>query len=132
MGFGMGAAIGAALATGKRVVLVTGDGSFRMNAMELATAASLGLPITVLLMNNTTLGMVRQQQKHLSRETVWATDLCQTVDACALARSLGAKTYRARGRISLERALQAARNILGPSLIDVQISAEETVREVRL
>ena len=63
MGYGFGAAIGAAFGSKKHVVLVTGDGSFNMNLNELSTAVTQNLPITILLMNNRALGMVRQWQK---------------------------------------------------------------------
>ncbi len=62
MGYGLGAAIGAHIASGDRVVLVTGDGSFGMNLNELATAVSYNIPVTIVLMNNGVLGMVRQWQ----------------------------------------------------------------------
>ena len=62
MGFGLGAAIGAAYGTGERTVLVTGDGSFGMCLNELATAVTYGVPVVILLMNNGVLGMVRQWQ----------------------------------------------------------------------
>jgi len=75
MGFGMGAAMGARLATGRPVALVTGDGSFRMNLTELSTLAHYGIPVVIVLMNNGTLGMVRQWQtlffdKHYSNTTL--------------------------------------------------------------
>ena len=60
MGFGMGAAMGAQVATGDPVVLITGDGSFGMNLNELATAVSYEIPMVIVLMNNGVLGMVRQ------------------------------------------------------------------------
>ena len=64
MGFGLGATIGSAVGNpNKRVVLVTGDGSFRMNLNELATVRDYNLPIVILLFNNHSLGMVRQWQK---------------------------------------------------------------------
>ena len=62
MGFGMGAAIGGAIGTGKRAILFTGDGSFHMNLNELATSVRLGVPLTVFVFDNRTLGMVRQWQ----------------------------------------------------------------------
>lgn len=75
MGFGLGAAIGAATGTGKKTVLVTGDGSFGMNLNELATAVSNQTPVVVFIMNNGVLGMVRQWQtlffdKHYSNTTL--------------------------------------------------------------
>ena len=62
MGFGTGAAIGAAFGTKERSVLVTGDGSFGMTLQELATAVTYNVPIVILIMNNGVLGMVRQWQ----------------------------------------------------------------------
>ena len=62
MGYGFGAAIGAAYGTGERSVLITGDGSFGMNLNELATAVRYGVPVVVVIMNNGVLGMVRQWQ----------------------------------------------------------------------
>ena len=62
MGFGLGAAIGSCLATGKKTVLFTGDGSFGMNLNELATVSKLNAPIVIFIMNNGVLGMVRQWQ----------------------------------------------------------------------
>ena len=64
MGFGLPAAIGAALANpGRRVLCITGDDPFDMNVQELATLAELALPVTILVMNNNHLGLVRQQQE---------------------------------------------------------------------
>ena len=62
MGFGLGAAIGAQVATGDTTVLITGDGSFGMNLNELATAVTYNVPVIIVLMNNGVLGMVRQWQ----------------------------------------------------------------------
>lgn len=75
MGFGLGAAMGARLATGRPVALVTGDGCFRMNLIELSTLVYYGIPVVIVLMNNGTLGMVRQWQtlffdKHYSNTTL--------------------------------------------------------------
>ena len=67
MGYGLGAAIGAAFGSGKHVILVTGDGCFNMNLNELSTAVTENLPITILLMNNRALGMVRQWTRTASR-----------------------------------------------------------------
>lgn len=75
MGFGMGAAMGARMATGRPVALVTGDGSFRMNLTELSTLQHYNIPVVIVLMNNGTLGMVRQWQtlffdRHYSNTTL--------------------------------------------------------------
>lgn len=131
MGFGMGAAVGTALATRKRVVLITGDGSFLMDNPELTTAARLKLPITVVLMHNGSLGMVRQQQKggsgHISQTT-----LENVTDFAALARAYGAKAFRARGAVTLRRAAEYAAQADGPVFIDYIIGIDDTVREVKI
>ena len=93
MGFGLGAAIGAATATGKKTVLVTGDGSFGMNLNELATAVSNQTPVVVFIMNNGVLGMVRQWQtlffdKHYSNTT-----LERKTDFVKLAEAFGMPGY---------------------------------------
>ena len=62
MGYGLGAAIGAQIASGDRTVLITGDGSFGMNLNELATAVTYNTPVVTVIMNNGVLGMVRQWQ----------------------------------------------------------------------
>ncbi len=132
MGFGMGAAIGTALATGGRVLLITGDGSFMMNCVELATAVRLGLPIAVLLMDNGTLGMVRQQQRALESGRVYATTLGGNVSYTALARAFGADAVSARSMKGLRRALERAAECAAPLLIDCRIGIDDSVREVRI
>ena len=94
MGFGLGAAIGAATATGKKTVLITGDGSFGMNLNELATAVTNNVPVVVFIMNNGVLGMVRQWQtlffdKHYSNTT-----LQRKTDFVKLAEAFGMPAYR--------------------------------------
>ncbi len=94
MGFGLGAAIGAATATGKKTVLITGDGSFGMNLNELATAVTNNVPVVVFVMNNGVLGMVRQWQtlffdKHYSNTT-----LQRKTDFVKLAEAFGMPAYR--------------------------------------
>ena len=90
MGYGMGAAIGAQIANpDKRVVLVTGDGSFRMNFNELGTVAKYNLPIIILLFNNNSLGMVRQWQGMFCEERYSETDLGDEVDFMKLAGAFG-------------------------------------------
>ena len=95
MGFGMGAAIGAAIGTGKPTILITGDGSFRMNFNELATAVEQKLPLTILLLENHTLGMVRQSQTLYYKRRYAATDLGCSIDYPALAEACGAVGLRA-------------------------------------
>ena len=128
MGFGMGAAIGAAMGTGKHAVLITGDGSFGMNLNELATAVSHGIPLVILLMNNQVLGMVRQWQtlffdKHYSNTRLDS----RKTDFVALARAFGADGSRAATLEELDEALKCAFACSGPYLIDCAIDRDEFV-----
>ena len=95
MGFGLGAAIGTKIGnSSKNVVLVTGDGSFRMNCNELATVANYNIPILILLFNNNTLGMVRQWQKLFSNKRYSETDILDNLDYIMLGNSYGIKGYK--------------------------------------
>ena len=128
MGFGMGAAIGAAMATGQRSVLVTGDGSFGMNLNEVATAVANKVPMVILLLNNGVLGMVRQWQtlffdKHYSNTML---DSRQT-DFVKLAQAFGAQASRALTLEELEAAFEKAFACDGPYLIDCAIDKDEFV-----
>ena len=90
MGFGFGAAIGAAFGTRERSVLVTGDGSFGMCLQELATAVTYNIPIVILILNNGVLGMVRQWQTLFFNKHYSNTILDRKTDFPAFARSFGA------------------------------------------
>lgn len=95
MGFGLGAAIGAKVGNiDKNVVLVTGDGSFRMNCNELATVANYNVPMLILLLNNRTLGMVRQWQKLFSNERYSQTDINENVDYVKLVNAYNIDGYK--------------------------------------
>lgn len=90
MGFGMGAAIGAKVGQPeKMVVLITGDGSFRMDHQELLTAKKYNIPITIVLFNNNTLGMVRQWQAIFNDRRYSATDIYDSLDVEALCKAYG-------------------------------------------
>ena len=128
MGFGMGAAMGAAMATGEKTVLVTGDGSFGMNLNELATAVAENVPLVILLLNNSVLGMVRQWQtlffdKHYSNTML---DRRQT-DFVKLAEAFGATGIRATTLEELDQALADAFKCNGPCLIDCILDKDEFV-----
>ena len=89
MGYGLGAAIGGQFGQpDRRVVLISGDGSFHMNLNELTTLASYNLPVVVLVMNNRVLGMVRQWQKVFYGRRFSATDPHRKTDLVKLAESL--------------------------------------------
>jgi len=127
MGFGMGAAIGGCMATGKRAVLFTGDGSFGMNLNELATAVSQKLPLTIVILNNSRLGMIRQWQSLFFGSRFMATIPDRKTDFVKLAEAFGAYGFRAENMTQLESALDKAFNINTPAVIECLIPAEENV-----
>lgn len=128
MGYGLGAAIGAQIANPeKRVVLVTGDGSFRMNCNELGTVSKYCLPITILLFNNNTLGMVRQWQGMFCNENFSETDLGEEVDFIALGAAYGIEGKRAIDHDELEMALRWAEERRRPVIIECKFSMDQWV-----
>jgi len=127
MGYGFGAAIGAAYGTGERSVLVTGDGSFGMNLNELATAVRYNVPVVVMIMNNGVLGMVRQWQtlfydRHYSNSV-----LQRKTDFAAFAKAFGADGEAVTTPEQLDAALGRAFNTEGPYIIDCRIDKDEFV-----
>ena len=127
MGYGFGAAIGAAYGTGERSVLITGDGSFGMNLNELATAVRYGVPVVVIIMNNGVLGMVRQWQtlfydKHYSNSV-----LERKTDFAAFAKAFGADGEAVTTPEELDAALDRAFKNEGPYIIDCKIDKDEFV-----
>ena len=127
MGYGMGAAIGAHIAAGERVVLITGDGSFGMNLNELATAVSYRIPLTIVLMNNGVLGMVRQWQTLFFGKRYANTTLHRQTDFVKLAEAFGAGGTRVTTAAEFEAAFRTAMAQDGPYLIDVPIDMNEFV-----
>ena len=127
MGFGLGAAIGAAFGTGERSVLITGDGSFGMNLGELATAARYGVPVVVIIMNNGVLGMVRQWQTLFFQKHYSHTVLDRKTDFPALARAFGAGGEAVSTVKELDEALERAFACDGPYVIDCKIDKDEFV-----
>ncbi len=127
MGFGLGAAIGAAYGTGERSVLVTGDGSFGMCLNELATAVTYNVPVVILLLNNGVLGMVRQWQTLFFNKHYSNTVLNRKTDFVALARSFGADGESVSTIEELDKALQNGFNYNGPYVIDCAIDKDEFV-----
>jgi Thiamine pyrophosphate-requiring enzymes [acetolactate synthase, pyruvate dehydrogenase (cytochrome), glyoxylate carboligase, phosphonopyruvate decarboxylase] len=99
MGFGLPAAIGAGLANpGRRVVCFSGDGSLLMNIQELATLADLQSNVTVVVMNNRHLGLVRQQQELFYDRHYIASRFATNPDFCGLARKFGIRSYDLAGK----------------------------------
>ena len=127
MGFGMGAAIGACTGTGRKTVLVTGDGSFHMNLNELCTAVSHRLPLVILLMDNNTLGMVRQWQGLFYGKRYSQTTLDRKTDYIKLAEAFGAKGYTIAGEKDILPVLQKAFAEEGPVLVDCKIGIDDKV-----
>lgn len=106
MGFGLGAAIGTKAGNvDKNVVLVTGDGSFRMNCNELATVANYNVPMLILLLNNRTLGMVRQWQKLFSNQRYSQTDINENVDYVKLVNAYNIDGYKVSNMEELGKVL---------------------------
>ncbi len=128
MGFGLGAAVGAAKATGKRTVLFTGDGSFGMNLNELATVSTENVPVTIIIMNNHVLGMVRQWQTLFFRKHYSNTDLHERkTDFRKLADAFGVPAYRITELSELAPVMEQAFTEQGPVLIECMIDEDEFV-----
>ena len=127
MGFGLGAAIGAAVGTGERSVLVTGDGSFGMCLNELTTAVTYNVPVVILLMNNGVLGMVRQWQTLFYGKRYSSTVLDDAVDFVKLSEALGAKAIRVTKMEDVEPALKMALAAEGPVVLDCWIDQDLSV-----
>ena len=127
MGFGLGAAVGAAAASGKRCILFTGDGSFGMDLCELATAVSQELPITIVIMNNGVLGMVRQWQTLFFDKRYSATTLDRKTDFSKVAEAFGAKGGYASSAAELEKLADTALSCSTPFVIDCAVDCDEPV-----
>ncbi len=128
MGFGLGAAIGAKIANpGREVFLVTGDGSFHMNLSELACAVSENLKITVIVMNNSVLGMVRQWQRLFYEARYSNTSICRKTDFVALAEAFGAAGLRVLERGMVKDVLLSAIGNKGVTVVDCVIDENDSV-----
>ena len=128
MGYGLGAAIGAQIANpDKQVINIAGDGCFRMNMNELATAVRERLPLIEVIVNNHVLGMVRQWQNLFYEKRYSATVLDDGVDFVKLAEAMGATGYRATSREEFETVFQKALESKTPVLIDCIIDSDDKV-----
>ena len=129
MGYGYGAAIGAKAALGdsKKVVHITGDGSFHMNLNEACTAVSYELPVITVIMNNKVLGMVRQWQRCFYGKRFSQTDPHRKTDFVKLAEGFGAKGYYAETIAEFKTAFQEALKANGPVWIECAIDKDERV-----
>lgn len=125
MGYGLGAAIGAKVANPERkVVLFTGDGSFHMNLNELTTLASYELPVVVMVMNNSVLGMVRQWQKLFYGYRFSQTDPHRKTDLVKLAEAFGVTGMRITKPEQVEEVVDKALALGKPVVVDCQISPD--------
>lgn len=128
MGFGMGAAIGAQVShPNERVFLFTGDGSFHMNLNELVTVKSYHLPVVIIVMNNTVLGMVRQWQKLFYGSRFSQTDPHRATDFVDLAKAFGVEGMRITKSEEVVPTLEKAVALNAPVVIDCQISPDANV-----
>jgi acetolactate synthase, large subunit (EC 2.2.1.6) len=128
MGFGLPAAVGAALAKPDRKVLCfSGDGSLMMNIQEMATAAENQLDVKIILMNNEALGLVHQQQSLFYKQGVFAATYPGMINFMQIAAGFGLATCDLNSEIDPQGALQAIINRPGPALIHVRIDPQEKV-----
>jgi acetolactate synthase-1/2/3 large subunit len=128
MGFGFPAAIGAKVACPDRpVVDIAGDGSFIMNEQELATSVTEDIPVTVIVLNNSVLGMVAQWQRMFYKRRYSAVKLGNVPDFVKLAEAYGAQGLRARSIAEFAKAVKTALKSNVTTVIDVPISPEEDV-----
>lgn len=128
MGYGLGAAIGAQVANPKETVInIAGDGCFRMNMNEIATAVRQKLPLIEIIVNNHVLGMVRQWQNLFYEKRYSATILDDGMDYVKLAEAMGAYGYRASTREEFTEAMQKALTSDRPVVIDCVIDCDDKV-----
>lgn len=127
MGFGMGAAMGASYSTGKKSVLITGDGCFGMNLNELATAVTYNVPLVVVLFNNGVLGMVRQWQTLFFDKHYSNTVLNRKTNFVELCKAFGADAERVDDLSQLDGAYERAFNSKVPYVIEVMVDKDEFV-----
>ncbi|MCR4996165.1 MAG: biosynthetic-type acetolactate synthase large subunit [Butyrivibrio sp.] len=128
MGYGLGACIGAKVGNPDKVcVNITGDGCFRMNMQELATASGYGLPIVEIIINNRVLGMVRQWQTLFYEKHYSQTVFEDKVDYCMVAKALGCEAVRITKKEEVEPALKKALGSKVPVVLDCVIEEDDKV-----
>jgi len=128
MGYGTGASMGVSLGVPqKRVVHIAGDGSFRMNFNELATIKYYNLPVIIVIINNKTLGMVRQWQKFFYEKRYSSTDLDRGPDFNKLADAFGVHSYNVSTIEEFENSFEEALSLNEPIVINAHIDIDERV-----
>lgn len=128
MGYGLGACIGAKVARPDKIVCnIGGDGCFRMNMNELATASRYNIPIIQIIINNHVLGMVRQWQTLFYEKRYSQTVLQDKVDYVKVAEGLGCTAFRVTTKEEVEPTLRKALEVGGPVVIDCVIREDDKV-----
>ena len=128
MGYGLGAAIGAKIGCKDKVVInIAGDGCFRMNMNELATATRYNIPVIEVVFNNNVLGMVRQWQDLFYGKRYSSTVLDDAVDFVKVSEGMGAKAYRVTDIKEFEAALNESIELNIPCVIECVIDREDKV-----
>ena len=128
MGFGFPAAIGAKTACPDRPGIdIAGDGSFIMTEQELATSVTENIPVTVIVLNNSVLGMVAQWQRMLYKRRYMAVHLGKTPDFVKLAEAYGAQGCRVTSIPEFQTAIKKALKSKVTTIIDVPVGSEEDV-----
>lgn len=128
MGYGLGACIGAKMGVpDKTVINIAGDGCFRMNMNEIATAVRYNIPIIQIVLNNHVLGMVRQWQTLFYGKRYSHTVLNDKMDFVKVAEGMGARAYRVTSKEELEPVLREAIEADEPVVIDCQIHCDDKV-----
>lgn len=128
MGYGLGASLGAKVGRPeKTVVNIAGDGCFRMNMSEIATAARHNIPVIQVVINNHVLGMVRQWQNLFYGQRYSATVLNDAVDFVKLAEAMGAEGVRVATQEEFKEAFANALKSGHPVVIDCQIDSDDKV-----
>lgn len=128
MGFGYGAAIGASIGLGgRRIIHITGDGSFHMNMNEACTAVTYGVPVITVIFNNRALGMVRQWQTTFYGKRYSSSEPDRRTDYVKVGEGFGVKAYRASTPAEFAAAFREAMTLDGPVWIECAIDREEKV-----
>ena len=128
MGYGLGACIGAQVGQPDKVCInIAGDGCFRMNMNELATASRYNIPIIQVVINNHVLGMVRQWQTLFYGKRYSQTVLNDKVDFCKVAEALGCVAIRVTKKEEIQPALEKAIAMKAPVLIECMIPEDDKV-----
>src|SRR3954466_16060768 len=128
MGFGFPSAIGAAMATGKKTLAIVGDGGFQMTLCERPTAALQKVPVKVLIINNSSLGMIRQWQELFFDNRISGADLEGNPDFVKLAGAYGVKAWRVKRAGDVDKVLKAAMAYNdGPCVVEAEVVKEDNV-----